>query len=77
MLASRAAARPQPSTHNPPRHPARAPAPCRRFQWLFVRIEVELRKLQAYKPELGVLVPLAGHPVPQQEREELELSEKL
>ena len=32
----------------------------RRFQWLFVRIEVELRKIQAQRPELGVLVPLAG-----------------
>jgi len=30
---------------------------CRRFQWLFVRIEVELRRLQGLKPELGVLVP--------------------
>lgn len=36
----------------------------RRFQWLFVRIEVELRKIQAYRPEVGVLVPLAGHPLP-------------
>lgn len=40
-------------------------APCcsrrRRFQWLFVRIEVELRKLQGQRPELGVLVPPAGH----------------
>ena len=30
---------------------------CRRFQWVFVRVEVELRKLQAAKPELGMLVP--------------------
>ena len=29
----------------------------RRFQWIFVRIEVELRKLQVAKPELGQLVP--------------------
>ncbi|KAK9811761.1 hypothetical protein WJX72_009628 [[Myrmecia] bisecta] len=29
----------------------------RRFQWIFVRIEVELRKLQHQKPELGQLVP--------------------
>ena len=29
----------------------------RRFQWIFVRIEVELRKLQVNKPELGQLVP--------------------
>ena len=29
----------------------------RRFQWIFVRIEVELRKLQASKPETGQLVP--------------------
>ncbi|GAB4823276.1 hypothetical protein N2152v2_010322 [Parachlorella kessleri] len=33
----------------------------RRFQWLFVRIEVELRKIQAYRPEVGILVPPAGH----------------
>ena len=33
--------------------------PRRRFQWLFVRIEVELRKIQAHRPELGTLVPLA------------------
>ncbi|PRW59731.1 SPX and EXS domain-containing 1-like isoform X1 [Chlorella sorokiniana] len=31
----------------------------RRFQWLFVRIEVELRKIQAQRPEVGVLVPAA------------------
>lgn len=35
--------------------------PCRRFQWLFVRIEVELRKIQAYRPDLGVLVPTVGY----------------
>lgn len=29
----------------------------RRFQWIFVRIEVELRKLQVSKPEAGQLVP--------------------
>lgn len=29
----------------------------RRFQWIFVRIEVELRKLQIAKPELGPLIP--------------------
>eukprot|EP00891_Asterochloris_glomerata_P005844 jgi/Astpho2/5844/e_gw1.00080.60.1_t len=29
----------------------------RRFQWMFVRIEVELRKLQHNQPELGQLVP--------------------
>lgn len=29
----------------------------RRFQWMFVRVEVELRKLQAARPELGTLVP--------------------
>lgn len=29
----------------------------RRFQWMFVRIEVELRKLQVSKPEVGQLVP--------------------
>lgn len=32
----------------------------RRFQWLFVRIEVELRKIQAVRPEVGQLVPAAG-----------------
>lgn len=31
----------------------------RRFQWLFVRVEVELRKIQAHRPELGTLVPAA------------------
>jgi hypothetical protein len=36
----------------------------RRFQWLFVRIEVELRKIQAYRPEVGVLVPMAGQRLP-------------
>lgn len=30
----------------------------RRFQWMFVRVEVELRKLQNQKPELGSLM---GH----------------
>lgn len=30
----------------------------RRFQWAFVRLEVELRKLQRQQPELGTLVPL-------------------
>ena len=29
----------------------------RRFQWVPVRVEVELRKLQHQKPELGQLVP--------------------
>lgn len=29
----------------------------RRFQWMFVRVEVELRKLQHARPELGQLVP--------------------
>ena len=29
----------------------------RRFQWVPVRVEVELRKLQQQKPELGQLVP--------------------
>lgn len=35
----------------------------RRFQWLFVRIEVELRKIQAVRPEGGQLVPAVagGH----------------
>ena len=33
----------------------------RRFQWLFVRIEVELRKLQSAHPELGQLVPASSH----------------
>lgn len=33
---------------------------CRRAQWAPVRIEVELRKLQAQRPELGRLVPLAA-----------------
>lgn len=37
----------------------RSAAPRRRFQWLFVRIEVELRKIQAHRPELGTLVPAA------------------
>lgn len=32
----------------------------RRFQWSFVRIEVELRKLQHQRPELGKLVPPAN-----------------
>lgn len=32
----------------------------RRFQWLFVRVEVELRKIQARRPELGSLVALKG-----------------
>ena len=35
--------------------------PCRRFQWVPVRVEVEMRKLQAQRPELGQLVPA---PVP-------------
>jgi hypothetical protein len=30
---------------------------CRRFQWVPVRVEVEMRKLQAQRPELGQLVP--------------------
>ena len=29
----------------------------RRFQWIFARIEVELRKLQISRPELGQLIP--------------------
>lgn len=29
----------------------------RRAQWAFVRVEVELRKLQQQRPELGRLVP--------------------
>ena len=33
----------------------------RRFQWMFVRIEVELRKLQTAQPELGQLVPAPVH----------------
>eukprot|EP00889_Picochlorum_renovo_P002646 jgi/Picre1/29676/NNA_005059.t1 len=33
----------------------------RRFQWIFIRIEVELRKLQKLQPELGVLVPSRGN----------------
>lgn len=37
----------------------------RRFQWIFVRIEVELRKLQVAKPELGQLVP-APPPLPKE-----------
>lgn len=45
------------------RRPARLPT-CRRFQWLFVRIEVELRKIQAQRPEVGVLVPSAPHAYP-------------
>ena len=49
----------------PAAHPlAPPPPPCsrpRRFQWLFVRIEVELRKIQAQRPEVGVLVPAAPH----------------
>jgi hypothetical protein len=31
----------------------------RRFQWMFVRVEVELRRLQAARPELGQLLPRA------------------
>lgn len=37
----------------------------RRFQWIFVRIEVELRKLQVAKPELGQLIP-APLPLPKE-----------
>lgn len=37
-----------------------APSGRRRFQWLFVRIEVELRKIQGQRPELGTLVPQAA-----------------
>jgi hypothetical protein len=33
----------------------------RRFQWIFVRIEVELRKIQAARPEIGQLVPAISH----------------
>ena len=56
----------RPSQHSLATPPLPLPLPParRRFQWLFVRIEVELRKLQAYRPELGVLVPLSGHPLP-------------
>lgn len=32
----------------------------RRAQWAPVRVEVELRRLQAARPELGRLVPLAA-----------------
>jgi uncharacterized integral membrane protein len=32
----------------------------RRFQWIFVRIEVELRKIQIARPELGQLVPASS-----------------
>ena len=32
-------------------------SPCRRSQWAFVRVEVELRKIQQQRPELGRLVP--------------------
>ena len=51
----------------PTRPPYKAPGvvnwPCdtaqafRRFQWVPVRVEVELRKLQHQRPELGQLVP--------------------
>ena len=34
----------------------------RRFQWIFVRIEVELRKIQTARPEVGQLVPAAEGP---------------
>ena len=37
----------------------------RRFQWVPVRVEVELRKLQHARPELGQLIPpppAAGEP---------------
>ena len=43
-----------------PSRPPCCPA-CRRFQWLFVRVEVELRKIQATRPDLGVLVPTVGY----------------
>ena len=33
----------------------------RRFQWMFVRVEVELRRVQASRPELGQLVPVPAH----------------
>lgn len=36
----------------------------RRFQWLFVRIEVELRKIQESRPDLGKLVPPPTPSVP-------------
>ena len=52
------AARPLTPCPSLPRLPA---ACCRRFQWLFVRVEVELRKIQAHRPDLGVLVPQAGY----------------
>jgi hypothetical protein len=35
------------------------PQAFRRFQWVPVRVEVELRKLQHARPELGQLVPAA------------------
>jgi len=40
-------------------HDSAPTGPFRRAQWAPVRIEVELRKLQAARPELGRLVPLA------------------
>lgn len=51
--------------------------PRRRFQWLFVRIEVELRKIQAYRPELGVLVPPAGQHLTGLERADSGVDDKL
>lgn len=41
-------------------HSSPSPHSSRRFQWVFVRLEVELRKIQAHRPEVGVLVPPAG-----------------
>lgn len=32
----------------------------RRFQWIFVRVEVEMRKMQTLHPEMGTLVPGSG-----------------
>ncbi|KAK9908550.1 hypothetical protein WJX75_009555 [Coccomyxa subellipsoidea] len=43
----------------------------RRFQWVPVRVEVELRKLQHARPELGQLVPAPG-PARQGARKELD-----
>jgi len=35
----------------------------RRFQWMFVRLEVELRKVQSQQPDLAPLVPPAHAPI--------------
>ncbi|KAK9813520.1 hypothetical protein WJX73_004163 [Symbiochloris irregularis] len=42
----------------------------RRFQWMFVRVEVELRKIQAHKPEHGQLVPPPPPPAAEKEDDE-------